>query len=868
MIAVVSLLSTGCPTHSNEGDGTTGTEDADESDAGRRDTVLGADFADMPADWPDRDLADQGPSEPNIVECPNDAIPVASEGICEVTAVGFGLTVLRGTVLAPGRVLHNAYVVYDDDGIIQCADCDCSNVAGFEEATVVSCSDGVISPGLINTHDHLDYSLSPPLDHGTEIFDARPEWRGGLNGHTDLRYRSNPNDLGNYWGELRMLLSGVTSIVGPRGQPGLLRNLDYDQEGLNQGEVDFSTFPLDDIRPYMRDDGCEYGDRADDAADVAEVDAYLPHIAEGISHSANNEFYCTSREGNGANDLLESKTAIIHAIGLTAADAVEIALEGAKIIWSPRSNIDLYGNTASVTLLHRLGVTIALGTDWSISGSMNIFRELACADRFNERYLGGYFSDAVLFQMVTEWGALATATDDVIGTLAAGQIGDIAIFNGSARPDYRAIIGGNVRDVVLVMRAGLAIYGDEALLEDLLASTAECEPLAVCGVDKTVCLERETGMTLSELTTAVEGSPYPLFFCGPPEGEPSCTPFRPGEYDGEVTDEDIDGDGVANEMDNCASIFNPPRPMDDGVQPDFDDDGIGDVCDRCPLDEDNSRCNSADPDDRDGDGIPAADDNCPNDANPEQADEDEDGTGDSCDLCPETYNEAGEPCPFEITQLRDTTMGLRPPNGTPVLVSEAVVTSLHINVDRNRGFHMQALEGGDYSGIFVYTQDVPADSGGTLLSIGDVVDVSGQLDSYSHIDQIARPEITIVRSGQAVTPLVVDPADLQADGTTGEALESMLVRVEGVYPIRFYADPPTQDGAEDDFYVSDNPDETCEGDSPPCALVGDFLFDGGNNDNDLPTVVLGRRYSSITGIVNGFYDEYFLDVRTLDDIVE
>jgi hypothetical protein len=50
--------------------------------------------------------------------------------------------------------------------------------------------------------------------------------------------------------------------------------------------------------------------------------------------------------------------------------------------------------------------------------------------------------------------------------------------------------------------------------------------------------------------------------------------------------------------------------------------------------------------------------------------------------------------------------------------------------------------------------------------------------------------------------------------------------------------------------------------------VGDFLFDGGNNDNDLPTVVLGRRYSSITGIVNGFYDEYFLDVRTLDDIVE
>jgi hypothetical protein len=38
--------------------------------------------------------------------------------------------------------------------------------------------------------------------------------------------------------------------------------------------------------------------------------------------------------------------------------------------------------------------------------------------------------------------------------------------------------------------------------------------------------------------------------------------------------------------------------------------------------------------DRDGDGVPNASDNCPDVANPDQADEDRDGLGDVCDPCP------------------------------------------------------------------------------------------------------------------------------------------------------------------------------------------------------------------------------------------
>jgi cytosine/adenosine deaminase-related metal-dependent hydrolase len=43
-------------------------------------------------------------------------------------------------------------------------------------------------------------------------------------------------------------------------------------------------------------------------------------------------------------------------------------------------------------MLDLLGVPIALGTDWVASGSMNMLRELRCADELNENYYDNYFS--------------------------------------------------------------------------------------------------------------------------------------------------------------------------------------------------------------------------------------------------------------------------------------------------------------------------------------------------------------------------------------------------------------------------------------------------------------------------------------------
>ncbi|MCG3138708.1 MAG: hypothetical protein HJJLKODD_02576 [Phycisphaerae bacterium] len=51
------------------------------------------------------------------------------------------------------------------------------------------------------------------------------------------------------------------------------------------------------------------------------------------------------------------------------------------------------------------------------------------------------------------------------------------------------------------------------------------------------------------------------------------------------TAEDIDGDGVANEADNCPDLSNP-------VQGDLDGDGVGNSCDNCPDDVNSDQANA------------------------------------------------------------------------------------------------------------------------------------------------------------------------------------------------------------------------------------------------------------------------------------
>jgi hypothetical protein len=623
---------------------------------------------------------------------------------CLVEGSGNGLAI-RGTLLLPGEIVTGGAVVLDSSGDITCVGCGCDDTS----ATRVICPTGAVSPGLINAHDHMGWMGNDPwvLSDADERYEHRHDWRRGRRGHTRIGPSGGASEDERWWGELRMALGGATSINASGFVSGLLRNVDGfggNIPGIGQPVVDYETFPLGDSGGELESSGCGYPD----VSGASNADAYTPHVSEGIDVEARNEFLCLTSSDNGGSESLGSNTALIHGVGLLPADVQKMAAEGMKLIWSPRSNVSLYGDTAQVPMFVTMGVEVGMGTDWVPSGSMNMLRELRCADELNTIHWGGFLSDHQLWRMGTIGGARTLALDDALGVLAPGRAGDIAVFEMGTRSGYRAVLEAGAGDVALVLRSGEVLTGDAAVVDAL---ESNCDLLSdVCGTDKRACVQREIGKSLAQLTTDV-GDIYPLYFCGTPEDEPSCLPRRvqSGDaidgstlYQCEITASDSDGDGIDDVDDNCANVFNPIRPLDVGVQGDADGDGVGDVCDPCPLEANTSACAVPDPNDADSDGVDDGSDNCAGLPNPDQADQDSDGKGDACDECPADSNPGSAGCPGLVYDVKDGTLAV----GTRISLADMVVTAID-----SRGFWLQLdpassdYAGVEHSGVYVFAPD-------------------------------------------------------------------------------------------------------------------------------------------------------------------
>ena len=747
-------------------------------------------------------------------------------GTCSVKA-GNSFKLLKGNVLGADGNYIGGQVLVSENSYILCVGCDCDSETEAEGATVITCPQGVISPALINAHDHISWAHHDPKVWNDERFDHRHDWRIGLNGHTNLSESSGSSPKTKTWGELRNVMSGTTSMAGSGGADGLLRNVDQnfkDTEGLGSINVYYNTFPLGDGNGTMKDSGCDYP--SIDSVNFLKNECYLPHVSEGINKAARNEFLCLSGAEGGV-DLTEPNSVYIHLVGLNAADGEELAQNGTSLVWSPRTNIALYGNTAQVTMMATQGVLIGLGTDWVPSGSINMLREYKCVDEFNKRNLNTFFTDREMWLMGTENNAVALRIADVTGALRVGLAADISIFNGKAAGNfYRAVIDGTEKEVSLVLRGGVPLYGDKNIMESL-SGTETCDEIEVCESDKLVCVKSETGMTLAELQ-ASNSSSYGLFFCGIPDDEPTCIPSRTrsldedNTYTGVATAEDSDGDGIDDVEDNCPYIFNPVRPVDGTVQGDEDGDGVGDVCDPCPLVQDSSDCRVLDIDDLDGDGIRNVEDNCPYVANADQADADEDWMGDACDLCPNDSNPLATDCPTEDVTIYDIMKDGRP-LGSPVKI-EGIVTALN-----GKPFYVQvAPDDHDvtlkekYSGIFVY---VSSSSTLTAPALGDKVSVTGKIDDYYGQTQIGDVSaIEIITAGKGVPdPVVVLVADVKTGGADVQNYNSVFVKVENVKVTK-------EADSYDEFEVTGG------------LLVDDYLYDYTNPSLD-------EEYDFVQGIL-------------------
>lgn len=816
--------------------------------------------------------------QPKVTECSKKV--TATSGTCDVTKAGTTGKLLRGTILGPEETFHNGEILISDTtGQILCVGCDCAGVPGYADATVISCANGVISPGLINPHEHLTYQNNKPIGHGDERYENRSDWQG-QRGHTRLDYKSGANANVQAYGELRFLMGGATTIAGGGGVPGLMRNIDDtadELEGMPAALADSDVFPLGSPSKNIAA-GCDYSSGRTTTGQVSQVEGYLPHISEGVDVEAHNEFICTN---NSDFDLIQRQTGIIHGVALNPVDAKAIQKDMAKVVWSPRSNVDLYGNTAQAVMLDLAGVAISLGTDWVPSGSMNMLRELKCADSWNQKYFDKHFTDADLWRMATINGALAVGAAHAIGMLKEGYLADIAIFDGTTAKDHRAVVDAGVEDVALVLRGGRIMYGDDAVVKNAaFGGGAGCDPFdgGVCGKAKSFCVDVRTSAkpTLATIRTAGEAY-YPMFFCKDktPDTEPSCAPSRPASvkgstiYTGVPSDTDKDGDGIPDNLDDCPTIFNPVRPMDNGNQADTDKDGIGDACDECPEDP-SQTCTRAVAGDLDGDGVPNGIDNCPQVSNANQADADKDGVGDACDSC-EAANPGATPCVLAISTVRNPQASGHPKTTTAVSV-EGYVSAREAPPGTTHFFYVQeGLTGAPWQGIFILADGL-AGSSTTGPKLGQKVKVTGVHQEIFSVNQITAATVTVTSPTQEImVPLDVTAAQVNtAAGAGAEPYESLLVRIGGAPSSIVITNDNPDSGKFFEFVVTGNlrlddyilsylgtptPDgSTCPKGGPPCP----YPPVGFTN---------GSTFTTITGIMGYSFGNRKLYPRTKADMV-
>jgi cytosine/adenosine deaminase-related metal-dependent hydrolase len=105
-----------------------------------------------------------------------------------------------------------------------------------------------------------------------------------------------------------------------------------------------------------------------------------------------------------------------------------MAAGGASMVWSPFSNLLLYGRTAPIAEAKAAGVAIGLGSDWSSTGSKNLLGELKVASLASAA-AGGVFTDAEIVAMATSVGAAILGWDSVLGSLEPTKRADLIVID-------------------------------------------------------------------------------------------------------------------------------------------------------------------------------------------------------------------------------------------------------------------------------------------------------------------------------------------------------------------------------------------------------------------------------------------------------
>jgi ubiquinone/menaquinone biosynthesis C-methylase UbiE/cytosine/adenosine deaminase-related metal-dependent hydrolase len=315
----------------------------------------------------------------------------------------------------------------------------------------------LLLPGLINAHDHLEFGLFPNL--GTGPYQNSTEWAEEIHRtHSALigRHRKVPKSVRLWWGAIRNLLCGVTTVC---------HHNPLSREMLS------AEFPVRVLSKFGWAHSLELDPNLLHNFDHTPANLpFILHAAEGVDAKSAQEIFDLDRM-----QVIDDRTILIHGLALSPKAVALLNRRKAALVVCPTSNQFLFHSTLSSSLIKSVNAVV-LGSDSPLTAAGDLLDEL----RFARNDVG--LDSSLLYEMVTARSASTLRLRNGEGHLRPGAAADLIAVrdNGFSPADTLAQL--TFDQVELVMLSGHIQLASPAIYARLPETTkADLQPLLIDG---------------------------------------------------------------------------------------------------------------------------------------------------------------------------------------------------------------------------------------------------------------------------------------------------------------------------------------------------------------------------------------------------
>lgn len=329
--------------------------------------------------------------------------------------------------------------------------------ATVKSATTVDLSGYLVLPGLINSHDHLEFGLFPNLGHGP--YRTFEQWAQDIHQteHEVIdRHRGIPKGVRLWWGGIRNLLCGVTTVCHHNPIWPELRDDNFPVRVVTE----FGWAHSVPLEPQL----------SAKFAATPKGQPFILHLAEGCDPKNGNEIFELDRML-----ALDDRTVLVHGLSLDAAGLSLLNLRGAALVWCPTSNRFLFGRTHTWQSLLKVN-NLILGSDSPLTSAGDLLDEVGCA------YIEASASAEELFRMVVTRPPTVFRFTDGRGVIRPGAAADLIAVRDSGKSPAETLVTISSSDIELVVIGSRVQLASEAVLERLSGNLSSgLYPLEVDG---------------------------------------------------------------------------------------------------------------------------------------------------------------------------------------------------------------------------------------------------------------------------------------------------------------------------------------------------------------------------------------------------